>query len=61
VLRDEIDYEPPLGFLGRAIAPILVTRRLGKSFSITGTTLRVDGAKGRKAMNSGQCAVGSVQ
>jgi hypothetical protein len=32
VLRDEIDYEPPLGFLGRAVAPILVTGRLEKLF-----------------------------
>ena len=32
VLRDEIDYEPPLGFLGRAVAPILVQKRLQKLF-----------------------------
>ena len=32
VLRDEIDYEAPLGFLGRAVATILVTRRLEKLF-----------------------------
>ncbi|HKB66822.1 MAG TPA: SRPBCC family protein [Pyrinomonadaceae bacterium] len=32
-LRDEIDYEPPLGFLGRAVAPLLVQRRLEKLFS----------------------------
>ena len=32
VLRDEIDYEPPLGFLGRAFAPFLVERRLQKLF-----------------------------
>lgn len=32
ILRDEIDYEPPLGFLGRAIAPLLVERRLHKLF-----------------------------
>jgi ligand-binding SRPBCC domain-containing protein len=32
VLRDEINYEPPLGFLGRALAPLLVERRLQKLF-----------------------------
>jgi len=32
ILRDEIDYEPPLGFLGRAVAPILVQKRLQKLF-----------------------------
>ncbi|HLN99558.1 MAG TPA: SRPBCC family protein [Pyrinomonadaceae bacterium] len=31
-LRDEIDYEPPLGFLGRALAPVVVERRLRKLF-----------------------------
>jgi|ERR1043166_2050232 ligand-binding SRPBCC domain-containing protein len=31
-LRDEIDYEPPLGFFGRALAPLLVQRRLQKLF-----------------------------
>lgn len=33
VLRDEIDYEPPLGFLGRAFAPRLVQKRLEKLFN----------------------------
>jgi ligand-binding SRPBCC domain-containing protein len=33
ILRDEIDYEPPLGFLGRAIAPLLVQKRLAKLFA----------------------------
>ena len=32
MLRDEINYEPPLGFLGRAVAPLLVERRLQKLF-----------------------------
>lgn len=31
-LRDEIDYEPPLGFLGRAFAGLLIERRLGMLF-----------------------------
>jgi ligand-binding SRPBCC domain-containing protein len=32
LLRDEIDYEPPLGFLGRLMAPILIYPRLQKLF-----------------------------
>ena len=32
VLRDEIEYEPPLGFLGRLLAPILVDKRLQRLF-----------------------------
>ena len=33
ILRDEIDYEPPLGFLGRAFAHRLITGRLQKLFA----------------------------
>ena len=32
ILRDEIDYEPPFGFLGRLVAPILIKKRLQKLF-----------------------------
>ena len=32
VLRDEIEYEPPLGFLGRLAAPLVVIPRLNKLF-----------------------------
>ena len=32
VLRDEIDYEPPFGFLGRLVAPVLIQKRLQKMF-----------------------------
>ena len=32
ILRDEIDYEPPLGWLGRLAAPILIDRRMQKLF-----------------------------
>ncbi|MEP6922290.1 MAG: SRPBCC family protein [bacterium] len=32
LLRDEIDYEPPLGIFGRAFAPLLIERRLNKLF-----------------------------
>ncbi len=32
VLRDEIEYEPPLGPLGRLAAPLLVERRLRRTF-----------------------------
>lgn len=33
VLRDEIEYEPPMGFFGRAAAPFLVTPKLEKMFA----------------------------
>lgn len=32
ILRDEIDYEPPLGLLGRLLAPVLIQKRLQKLF-----------------------------
>jgi len=32
LLRDEIDYEPPLGPLGKLVAPLLVEPRLRKLF-----------------------------
>ncbi len=32
ILRDEIDYEPPLWFLGRLLAPILIQKRLQRLF-----------------------------
>jgi len=32
LLRDEIDYEPPFGPLGRAVAPLLIERRLTRLF-----------------------------
>jgi len=32
LLRDEIDYLPPLGWLGRVVAPWLIERRLAKMF-----------------------------
>ena len=33
VLRDEISYEPPLGFIGRLVSPLFVERRLQKVFN----------------------------
>jgi ligand-binding SRPBCC domain-containing protein len=33
ILRDEIDYEPPLGLLGRIAAPLLIEPRLQKLFA----------------------------
>ena len=33
VLRDEISYEPPMGFIGRLVAPVFVQRRLEKVFN----------------------------
>jgi ligand-binding SRPBCC domain-containing protein len=32
ILRDEIDYEPPFGFMGRLMAPIVIEKRLQKLF-----------------------------
>lgn len=32
VLRDEIEYEPPLGFLGRLAAPLVIAPRLRRMF-----------------------------
>ncbi|MDT4955423.1 MAG: hypothetical protein QOJ02_3561 [Acidobacteriota bacterium] len=32
LLRDEIEYEPPLGFIGRAFAPLLIAPRLRRMF-----------------------------
>ena len=32
LLRDEIDYTPPLGILGRAMAPLLIEGRLRRLF-----------------------------
>jgi ligand-binding SRPBCC domain-containing protein len=32
ILRDEIEYEPPLGFVGRMTAPVLVVPRLQRLF-----------------------------
>lgn len=32
ILRDEIEYEPPLGFFGRLAAPLAVVPRLEKMF-----------------------------
>ena len=32
ILRDEIEYEPPLGFIGKAVAPLLIERRLKRLF-----------------------------
>lgn len=32
ILRDEIEYEPPLGFAGRLAAPLLIEPRLNRLF-----------------------------
>src|SRR6185295_7201448 len=55
-LRDEIDYEPPLGFLGRAVAPLLVESRLKRLFEYRHEVTRRWCERGEK---SRQCAVGS--
>jgi len=42
VLRDEIDYEPPFGILGRLFAPLLVQRRLRRLFDFRHEVTRQD-------------------
>lgn len=32
ILRDEIEYEPPLGFMGRLAAPLIIVPRLQRLF-----------------------------
>ncbi len=32
ILQDEVDYEPPMAFLGAAMTPFLVTPKLDKMF-----------------------------
>ena len=32
LLRDEVEYEPPLGILGRALAPLVIVPRLRRLF-----------------------------
>lgn len=32
LLRDEVEYEPPLGFIGRLFAPVLIVPRLRRLF-----------------------------
>ncbi len=46
VLRDEIDYEPPLGFIGRLLAPMLVQKRLSKLFDYRHNITRLSCEKG---------------
>ena len=51
VLRDEIDYEPPFGFLGRLVAPILIEKRLQKMFDYRHEVTRqwCEGLKGNES------------
>jgi ligand-binding SRPBCC domain-containing protein len=46
-LRDEIDYEPPLGFVGLAFAPLMIERRLRKLFDYRHQVTR-EWCEGRK-------------
>jgi ligand-binding SRPBCC domain-containing protein len=46
-LRDEIDYEPPFGILGRAFAPLVIESRLRKLFSYRHQVTR-EWCEGRK-------------
>lgn len=53
MLRDEIDYEPPLGVLGRALAPLLIQRRLQKIFDYRHQVTRA-WCEGKEEVNSRQ-------
>ncbi len=33
ILRDEIEYEPPFGLIGRMVAPVAIERRLQRAFN----------------------------
>jgi ligand-binding SRPBCC domain-containing protein len=46
-LRDEIEYEPPLGILGQMFAPLLIERRLCKLFEYRHQVIREWCEKGR--------------
>jgi ligand-binding SRPBCC domain-containing protein len=51
VLRDEIDYQPPLSLLGRAIAPLLIVPRLKKMFDYRHQATRVWCEERKEALN----------
>jgi ligand-binding SRPBCC domain-containing protein len=40
LLRDEIEYEPPFGFVGQLVEPLLITPRLKKLFDYRHATTR---------------------
>ena len=54
LLRDEIDYAPPLGWLGRLVDPLLVRPRLRRMFTYRHAVTRRevlaarDGVKARR-------------
>lgn len=51
ILRDEIDYEPPFGFVGRLVEPVLIRPRLEKLFEYRHRVTR-DWCEGRSASAS---------
>jgi ligand-binding SRPBCC domain-containing protein len=53
ILRDEVDYEPPLGFLGRLMAPIVIQPRLQKMFDYRHEVTR-QWCEGRKDEGGGE-------
>lgn len=46
LLRDEIEYEPPFGFVGQLVEPLLITPRLKKLFDYRHATTRAWCEKG---------------
>jgi hypothetical protein len=56
LLRDEIEYEPPLGILGRIAAPLLITRRLKRLFDYRHRVTREWCEGGAQGMRGGPSA-----
>jgi ligand-binding SRPBCC domain-containing protein len=51
VLRDEIEYEPPLSVLGKLVAPLVIVPRLEKLFDYRHTVTR-QWCEGKEAFSS---------
>jgi len=54
VLRDDIEYEPPIGFLGRLAAPVVIVPRLERLFEYRHEITRqyCEGSKVDPSLNS---------
>ena len=56
LLRDEVEYEPPLGPLGRALAPLVIVPRLRRLFDYRHEVTRqwCESVEGERAENDGR-------
>jgi ligand-binding SRPBCC domain-containing protein len=50
ILRDDIEYEPPFSFIGRAAAPLLVERRLKRLFDYRHEVTKTWAEEGKEGM-----------